>query len=265
MTVSAAPLPETAPVYLYAVVAADCEDPMPPLRLIRRGDLAVAISPPPSPFVELAAQLKEGGTAGEGLSHLEEALMAHEGAIEGLRSSSVAPLRFGTTVASSADVALLLELNADSLRHSLARVAGRAEWSVRVFTEEPAPAGPPEEPSAPRSGRAYLERRRRERSLVDEERHRREEAAAAIESRLQDAGAELAVLPESARDREVEGRSLLLACVCLAPREAEERLVAALEEAVKATGDARAELTGPWPPYHFVSALRLDDQGGPLL
>lgn len=265
MTLSAGPVQATVPVYLYAVVPADCEDPMPPLRLIRQRDLAAAISPPPSPFVELAAQLKEGGTGGEDLSRLEEALRAHEGAIEGLRCSSVAPLRFGTTVASSADVALLLELNADSLRHSLARVAGRAEWSIRVFTELPVAATPSEEPSGPSTGREYLERRRRQRSLAEEEHRRREEAASAIESRLQTAVSELAALPEAMGDKAPEGEQLLFSCVCLAPREDEERLVTALEKAMEETEGARAELTGPWPPYHFVSPLRLDDREGKLL
>lgn len=264
MTLTDTPPRETLPVYLYAVVPADSAEPAPPLRLICHEDLAVVVSPPPSPFLALAAQLREESVESESLSRLEGALRSHEEAIERLRASSVVPLRFGTTVATSSDVARFLELNAPALRDSLSRVAGQGEWSVRVYADETAaPAREQLEGSAaPSSGRDYLESRRRERRLLEDERQRREEVANVIESRLKSAASELSALPPSASDRD---RRLLLGWVCLAPREAEERLLAALEEAMEATEGARAELTGPWAPYHFVSSLRLDDQGGPLL
>lgn len=263
MSVLSPPAISSETTYLYAVVPGDCPELEPPLGLVRSGELAAVVSAPPACFLELASELGHKGARAESLESLEEALRTHEEVIERLQPDSIVPLRFGTTLRSRDDVVDFLRRNDRALCESLARVAGRAEWTLRVWARPPtsSPAAEDHAPAA-RSGRAYLERRRDEKEAISRERRERDEMAAAITARLSPVVSgmtEPSPTPPVGRAAEDDPAALVLHLVCLVSR-GEERWLEVLEQAVKeVTEDGQAEVTGPWPPYHFVSLFELPE------
>jgi hypothetical protein len=169
----------------------------------------------------------------------------------------VLPLRFGTVVPSEEAAHRLVRERADAARAQLDRVDGTREWGVRlvrVLTGEPRTAGP-----QPRreemSGTEYLSARR----AALAERDRAEQDAARAAALLEDALAPH--VTDVLRRGGSTGSSLLLDVAYLVPREREPGFRAealALGEELRSAG-LELELTGPWPPYSFVSL----DEGGP--
>ncbi|GAA1699939.1 GvpL/GvpF family gas vesicle protein [Streptomyces yatensis] len=145
-----------------------------------------------------------------------------------------------------------------SLLTALDRIAGRAEWGVKVY----APAGPP--PPAPEtapangtangkaSGRAYLDRvRTRQRSR--EQRHTLTLRAA---ERVDTAVRGLAVAARRLRPHGVEvtgkHRTQVLNAAYLLDLGRERELRAALASLHRDESDIQIELSGPWAPYSFA-------------
>ncbi|GAA3360540.1 GvpL/GvpF family gas vesicle protein [Streptomyces antimycoticus] len=141
-----------------------------------------------------------------------------------------------------------------SLLTALDRIAGRAEWGVKVY----APAGPP--PPAPEaapadgpaSGRAYLDRvRTRQRSR---EQHHTQTLRAA--ERVDTAVRSLAVAARRLRPHGVEvtgkHRTHVLNAAYLLDLGRERELRAALASLRRDETDIQIELSGPWAPYSFA-------------
>ncbi|MGW7618771.1 GvpL/GvpF family gas vesicle protein [Streptomyces antimycoticus] len=141
-----------------------------------------------------------------------------------------------------------------SLLTALDRIAGRAEWGVKVY----APAGPP--PPAPEaapadgpaSGRAYLDRvRTRQRSR---EQHHTLTLRAA--ERVDTAVRSLAVAARRLRPHGVEvtgkHRTHVLNAAYLLDLGRERELRAALASLRRDETDIQIELSGPWAPYSFA-------------
>ncbi|MGW7598654.1 GvpL/GvpF family gas vesicle protein [Streptomyces antimycoticus] len=149
-----------------------------------------------------------------------------------------------------------------SLLTALDRIAGRAEWGVKVY----APAGPP--PPAPEaapadgpangpangpaSGRAYLDRvRTRQRSR---EQHHTLTLRAA--ERVDSAVRSLAVAARRLRPHGVEvtgkHRTQVLNVAYLLDLGRERELQAALASLRRDETDLQIELSGPWAPYSFA-------------
>lgn len=169
----------------------------------------------------------------------------------------VLPLRFGTVVPDEQAARRLLREHTAAALEQLARVDGAREWGVRlvrVLSGEPQLAGP-----VPRregmSGTEYLSARRAALSARD----RSEQDAARAGDRLEQTLAPH--VTDTVRRGGNPGSSLLLDVAALVPRDRETGFRAAVE----ALGDdlrregLDTELTGPWPPYSFVSL----DEGGP--
>ena len=164
----------------------------------------------------------------------------------------VLPLRFGTVVVDEAAARSLLRSHGDSARDQLRRIGTAREWGVKLVRSldaEPVPSG--SRPSDRRgvTGTEYLTRRRQ---ALDQQ-----EAA--------ETGAENAVnlLLTALRPHAVEslqrggspGSSLLLDLALLVSPDAEtDFLAAAAGLGERFAGDGLAvEVSGPWPPYSFVS------------
>jgi hypothetical protein len=122
-----------------------------------------------------------------------------------------------------------------------------------VLADEPQLAGP-----TPRregmSGTEYLSARRAALGARD----RAEQDAARAADRLEEALARH--VTSTVRRGGNPGSSLLLDVACLVPRDREAGFTAAVEEltAELRPSGVDVELTGPWPPYSFVS---LDEEG----
>lgn len=186
-------------------------------------------------------------------SWLEQEARAHERVVEQIMADRpVLPMKLCTVFRSERRVRAMLELYAAEFHRALGQLRKKQEWGVKMyFCSPPLPVGAGK---GPLSGKEYL--------LIRRAQHRREaEAREAIGRRSQASFKDLAryadriQLKPVAPTAEPGGRQLVWDAVCLLTRprlEAFERRVGRLEKELEAAG-LHFELSGPWPPYHFVA------------
>ncbi|MFL5821902.1 MAG: GvpL/GvpF family gas vesicle protein [Solirubrobacteraceae bacterium] len=197
----------------------------------------------------------------EDITWLERTACAHEAVQEAvLQREALVPLRLCTLYRDPDSVRRALRENAEVFTANLAAVQGCAEWGVKVFLErQPAadapPAATPASGEASSSGTDYLAGRQRARNqaaVADElcaqctDEVHRAVAAVARQDRLNP------VQRPEAHGRDAE---MVLNGAYLVERDRGHELhgvVSELEANWTAHGLA-VELTGPWPPYNFVS------------
>ncbi len=237
--------------YLFGVVGPDSSLPrselprMPgggPLRLLDvRAGQALVCDVDPAVF----EVLRRPGP--DGLDVLAAAAQVHDAVLARFVDAPVLPLPLGTALPDDATVIDLLDRHVIELTRELERLSGLAEWSVTVRTIEP--AGEPDAPDTPASGREYLERRRealshRERRWADQEAF-----AEAVHGPLEAC---------AVAGRRVHGRPLeeaappLVHGVYLVASDAVDRFESTLAYLRGEHPDAVIEVTGPLPPYHFT-------------
>jgi Gas vesicle synthesis protein GvpL/GvpF len=156
---------------------------------------------------------------------------------------AIVPARFGTIFSGEAALQKNVLGRRAALKKVFDRVAGAEEWGVKVFAEKK----PPTRPTEARSGKDYLRqkaaqmRQRPERN--DPELKEFAEALAKVSS-------------ETAPSGKVSGTqpSLLWQATYLVPRGRRKPWEKVLGEFVERwDGLRRIEVSGPWPPYSFVS------------
>lgn len=170
----------------------------------------------------------------------ETELWAHESVVERLmRTSTILPMRFGTTVEGAGVLLALVKERQQEFEAGLERVRGAVELSVRAqLPDAPAPVSGSEPGDAEHPGTTYL---------LDRARGVRhgEGLAEAIHRPL------VKLARESAQRRQVRAPTAFRAAYLV-----DEGNVAAFGEAVGALGtqlgQAKIGCTGPWPPYSFV-------------
>jgi len=198
---------------------------------------------------------------------LKERILAHETVLEQLRSCyNVVPFRFGTIYLNSAHVANALARHRTELRRALGRIRGAAEWGVKLYCDRDRLRRRLEAESdgarllhdqlgtASPGARFFLQKKydrlldgmsvETAASLVQRIRHSLD--ACARES------AEIDVQPPAVHSRPtamIMNASYLVAAKALPQF---RQTIATLQEEYAAHG-FDAELTGPWPPYHFAS------------
>jgi hypothetical protein len=202
------------------------------------------------------------------LGWLERVARAHEGVLDtALEASTIVPLRMCTLYENEAGVRTMLEHERPALMLALERLEGRWEWAVKVLADEErlADAARAHSSSAQElesaleshgEGGAYLLRRRLDRQLREATSQLAGDVADQVHARLQDWA--LAATRRPPQDRELSGYAgeMLLNAAYLVERERTgelRELVAELEDRHAALG-VRIELSGPWPPYNFVTA-----------
>jgi len=164
----------------------------------------------------------------------------------------VLPLRFGTVVADEAAARRLLQEHGESARQQLRRIADTREWGVRLVRSldaEPAPVGSSSGDRSGVTGTEYLARRRRALAQRGEAEAAAEKAADVLQETLRPH------VTESLRRGGATGSSLLLDLAFLVRPDAEADFLAAaaaLRERFAPEGFG-VEVSGPWPPYSFVS------------
>lgn len=233
--------------YVYAIATPDIHLPTSvsgfggPLQLIRCGELAA-----------VASVVDAAYSDGDAPEPTMENLMRHETVVEAVCAAGLAlPVRFGAVMADSDALMSALEKRYEPLRNALRRVGDKVEMGVTALwrnPETPADAGgSAKETSAERSaGVAYL----RARQVA----YRREESARA---RAQALAQELDV---ALRPLAIEWSRSLCPSDRLALRDqyliARDQVSAfdqAFDEVRKRHQEARFLLSGPWPPYTFVT------------
>jgi hypothetical protein len=184
---------------------------------------------------------------------------AHEDVLEqALEQATVVPLRLCTIYRDDDGIRRLLRDEHDELRRSLEAVAGRAEWGLKLFadTESIHASLVGDGGAGDAGGAGYLARKQRERDArlaLDE----------LLARRGEEAHARLAAVADAARSnplqrREAHGREgdMILNGVYLVRRAREPELIRAAEQ-LRSEWEADSfgvVLTGPWPPYNFVSS-----------
>ncbi|MHB1594098.1 MAG: GvpL/GvpF family gas vesicle protein [Streptosporangiaceae bacterium] len=190
----------------------------------------------------------------EKLPWLESVARSHHAVIEAAAAGGrpVIPMRLATVYRGRAGLAALLTDRRDELAAALRRLAGRAEWGVKLYCV-PAEPGRPAGATSDPGGAAYLRRRKAELSRVRDMRR----AAAAAAERLH---AELSAVADAAclhrpQDPGLSGRpeTMLMNAAYLVRKNDADRLAALARAADRRDVPARIELTGPWPPYSFAA------------
>ncbi len=217
-----------------------------PLEIVSHGDLDAVVSDVPlDEFDEVG--LKQNL---ERLPWLEEVARAHDAVVHAVAASHpVAPLRLATICRADDGVRQRLEAWHDDLQQVLDRIAGRAEWSVKVVVP---PEARPSSSSSAGSGADYLRQKRadqqaREAQLaasgeLGDEVHRIL-APNAVASRL--------LPPQDPQLSGHRGTMVLNAAYLVEDREGggfQERV----DEVARAHPEVRIESAGPWPPYSFA-------------
>ena len=231
-------------------------------RLEARGLAAVVSRVPLAEFG--AAPLRENLND---LGWLERVARGHEAVLErALARSTIVPLRLCTIYESEQGVREMLEREHDSLERALETLAGRQEWGVKLIADDDRLAEEARSRSAEATaleaelgarsgGGAYMLRRRLERQVREAVESLAAELADEVHAELQHRTRDAVVLPPQNPELSGhEGRMVLNAAYLVDAEQAGglRELVTELEERHRALG-ARIELTGPWPPYNFLS------------
>lgn len=270
-------VPATAPpdapagtaTYVYAVCRGGDESALSglpgqalgsPVRLLRFGGLAAVVQDvPTAEFGEDA--LRERLTD---RTALERCARAHHAVITAAAATApVLPFPLATIYHGDARARAALGADRGRFTAALRRIAGRAEWGVKVYARPAgrrsapaahAPAGSEHERAAARPGHAYLDRLR----SVQHERERRQEAGLRAAEAVDRAFAGLAVAGRRLRPHDTaltagRGAHLLNAAYLVAGTRAGEVVdtVRRLRRSPECR-DVEIELTGPWVPYSFV-------------
>ncbi|MEO3765570.1 GvpL/GvpF family gas vesicle protein [Streptomyces sp. B5E4] len=263
--------PATTATYVYAVCRGGDESalaglpgqsPGSPVRLLRFGDLAAVVQDVP------AAEFGED-TLRERLTdrtELERCARAHHAVIAAAATTApVLPLPLATLYRGDVRAEAALGADRDRFTAALRRIAGRAEWGVKVY------ARPAERPSVPaahaperrddrrvaaRPGHAYLDRLRG----VRHERERRQEAGLQVVEEVERIFLNLAVAGRRLRPHDTNltpgrGAHLLNGAYLVDETRAGEVVdaVRRLRQSPECR-DVEIELTGPWVPYSFAEA-----------
>jgi hypothetical protein len=199
------------------------------------------------------------------LGWLEQAARAHEQVLDRVREqATVVPMRLCTVYRSEESVREMLVREAPVLEATLARLAGKTEWGVKIFVHpgelaaelEAQDAAEPEDPlHEARPGEAYLLNRRRETLRKESIGRELEERCAKVHEELAAAASEAAL--NRLQPAELTGHpgEMALNGVYLV----EDAAVQDFAEIVEDLQERHApgldiELTGPWPPYNFVNS-----------
>jgi Gas vesicle synthesis protein GvpL/GvpF len=248
--------------YLYGVVPARAEldlDPLEPVggatavRAVEAGGLCGLVSDVAFDAFDAPGDLRSLAAEAE----------RHERVLQRARAArAVVPVRFGTVLESDADVRRLLERDAERFSFLLERLAGRAEWQVRLdvdraAAEEQASADDERAAALVRrtgeagEGGAYLARRQLDLLVRDRVAELAARLAADAHERL--APAAVAAASVSPR-RAAEGRVAVLDAAYLVDEDGEQAFRAAVDAVERhfAPLGASCAVAGPWPPYSFV-------------
>jgi len=193
------------------------------------------------------------------LAWLERVARRHEAVLEqALAQATVVPLRLCTIFDDADGVRRMLEREREPLTRALARLDGRQEWGVKLLVDGDrlaATAAPAGDQAQGEGGAAYLARRRNERQAREGARALAMQIVDDVDGSLRAHAVDAVRLP--AQNRELSGHTgdMVLNAAYLVDADGAGALheAAAELQGRHADAGARIELTGPWPPYNFVT------------
>lgn len=189
----------------------------------------------------------------EDLEWLAATARAHHHVVDSLgRDHLVAPLALATVYFDDDRVRAVLEEGRDTFDAVLDRLAGRAEFGLKIYAQK-SDAGGAATQDKPSSGADYLRRRRQALRAGDTALDDAREAAAEVDTAVTELAA--ATRTHRLQDATLSGTSepMVLNRAYLVPVERAGEL-AALVGALAEHPRIRVEVTGPWVPYSFAQA-----------
>lgn len=182
----------------------------------------------------------------ENLEWLAEVSVRHQQVVAAIANShDILPARFGTVFRSPSSLGADVEKNKELLVRDLKRISGCEEWGVKVFGTRAQPSAA----AGAKSGRDYLQAKA---TALRAEAPRNTDAEVqrfvrALEGVALETAAGTGAVSRGQRGLHWQG-SLL---VKRSQRSKLQQLMARFSQDWE--GERRIELSGPWPPYSFVS------------
>ncbi|MFD2081833.1 Gas vesicle synthesis protein GvpL/GvpF [Actinopolymorpha cephalotaxi] len=280
----ASPAPTETAWYVYAILRRDDRTagrslPVPaelpagvegaPVELLDAGDLAVAASKVPLAGFRTSDQDPDLSAHG----WLRAAVGAHERVVEELaRSRTVLPFRFGALYPSRDAARKVALTEVDQLSAELERLDGASEWGVKAYVESPAERTDqvPAYLDEPATGTTWMVRRREAAAAREAAGRIRAAVAPALEDALAGYARDVVVRGSARVGHPTEPSTgpsaghptgqpaahtdLAFDGVYLVSHTRQEEFDTALREVARqyAADGLRVEVSGPWPPYHFV-------------
>src|SRR5690606_8304130 len=207
----------------------------------------------------------------EDLDWLDANARAHEDVlVAAMGGGPVLPLRFATVFRGRGQLVAVLDRHAAALHAEADRIAGHGEWGAKAvvdlaacdrWLDRPRTGDGGDGDRGPGAGRSYLARRRSERGDRERRRLLLLEVATEIHEALDAEAVESRL--DRPQDRQLSGHdgAMILNGAYLLVEDGEARFrarAAALGDRHAAAG-VTVEVTGPWPPHHFVSLPPVDD------
>lgn len=204
------------------------------------------------------------------LPRLTPYVLRHDQTVRAVQelSDAVIPMTFGSIYRSAQGVTSVLEAQAAALHRRLEAIRGRQEWEIKLFRrpEELVAAvsaasdrlrSVAEDAASAAPGKAYLLNRLHERELVNETARAASAAVVELQQCLEATGAEVRVEAVEVNELSPADQQLIYKLAALVPTSRTEVFRSAFVE-LKSEFQGRGlplELSGPWAPYSFVTAV----------
>ncbi|MEU1468281.1 GvpL/GvpF family gas vesicle protein [Streptomyces sp. NPDC005761] len=233
-----------------------------PLRPVSGGGLCALVSAVPADtFSEqgLTAQMED-------LDRLEAVARAHHAVVDAaFAETSVLPMRLATVYRDDTRAADMLVRQRGEFQELLARLEGHVELGVKVYADPrtaatPAPATVPSAGAG--AGRAYLRQRQaQQRNSQDAYRAASDVAARAAQLAERLSASRAVHRPQQGQLASRAGVNVANEAY-LVPREHTEQLRRELAALADVAPGVSIEVTGPWAPYSFATAVVAEGAGG---
>jgi hypothetical protein len=162
--------------------------------------------------------------------------------------STVLPFRFGTVFNDDESLRRSIRANQRHFQLNIDKLRGKTEMHLKIFVEESRGQAAGKQPPAEGVGRQYLTSLRESAGRL-RERQTRARAVSYQMHRL------FAPLDEEVSCRLTESGKMVLDIAHLIDRKCVERYLNRFSITCAAMREYRMQLSGPWPPYHFVHRL----------
>jgi hypothetical protein len=198
---------------------------------------------------------------------LESRVRCHQDVLETLSSTSnVVPMRFCTIYLSEARVQEMLALYHDDFTKALDYLAGRQEWGVKAYYDKDLLAHHVEETdesilslkaegAGKSNGLAYFTRKKLAETIVEHVERTSDACAQDSHTRLAACAVASSLLPVQTKEAAGRQEEMVFNGAYLIDKEKITLFKAELEKLGNEYGPRgfSYDLTGPWPPYNFVS------------
>jgi hypothetical protein len=198
---------------------------------------------------------------------VEAKVLAHQRVLEAvLVSHTLIPMRFCTIYRSESGVQEMSAQHYDDFLETLARLEGKQEWGVKVYCDGETLAQRVGETSdkvkefkaemeQKSSGAAYFLKKKMDEAIAEEMERVSDEYAQHSHDRLSSHVEEAVINPLQSKELTGRKEAMVLNGAYLVAEEQLATFRAELENLSEEYGDFGFiyEMTGPWPPYNFVS------------